>query len=177
VNPQHDATPERKKYVEALAAYGVPQDMIASLVGIDPKTLRLHYRDQLDHGKWRANAKVAEGLFNQCVKPSTAPEDWKPNTTAQIFWLKCQAGWKETVDVNVPNGIDHRHTGAVAVATPEQIAAMSDDQLASLVRGAITGQHDSAPGLNGHGVNGHAGNGAGVHASEAGSSEGDPGSA
>ena len=31
--------------VESLSGFGIPQDEIAKLIGIDPKTLRLHYAD------------------------------------------------------------------------------------------------------------------------------------
>ncbi|MDQ1249754.1 MAG: hypothetical protein QG597_4130 [Actinomycetota bacterium] len=46
-----------------MAAYGVPERDIARVLGIDPKTLRKHYRDELDTGSIKATAKVAEFLF------------------------------------------------------------------------------------------------------------------
>ncbi len=35
------------------------------MLDIDPKTLRKHYRYELDHGHTKANAKVAENLFRK----------------------------------------------------------------------------------------------------------------
>jgi hypothetical protein len=59
-----------RRQVEALAAYGVPEADIARVVGIDPKTLRKHYRDELDTGGIKATAKVAEFLL--CKATTTA---------------------------------------------------------------------------------------------------------
>ncbi len=78
------------RQVEAMAAYGVPEDGIARVVGIDPKTLRKHYRDELDTGQIKATAKVAESLFRK------ATSDGAQSVTAAIFWLKTRGGWKET---------------------------------------------------------------------------------
>jgi hypothetical protein len=51
-----------RRQVEAMAGYGVPEHAIARVVGIDPKTLRRHYREELDTGQYKATAKVAESL-------------------------------------------------------------------------------------------------------------------
>jgi hypothetical protein len=73
---------------------------------ISPPTLSKHYREELDTGKIQANAKVAEALFNRATKGGAQA------VTAMIFWLKCQAGWKETsVLEHVGDG-----GGAIAVA-------------------------------------------------------------
>ena len=77
-----------------MAAYGVPELNIASVFGIDPKTLRKHYRDQLDNGQIKATAKVAESLFRKAT--SEGPQ----SVTAAIFWLKTKGGWRETPQVH-----------------------------------------------------------------------------
>ena len=79
-----------RRQVEAMAGYGVPEADIAGVVGIDPKTLRKHYRDELKHGHVKANAKVAENLFRR------ATGEGREAVIAAIFWLKTRAGWKET---------------------------------------------------------------------------------
>jgi len=86
----HTPDPVGRRQVEALAGYGVPEADIAGMIGIDPKTLRKHYRDELDHGHVKANAKVAENLFRK------ATGEGREAVTAAIFWLKARAGWKET---------------------------------------------------------------------------------
>ena len=46
-------------------ATAFPRPRSPALVGIDPKTLRKHYRHELDHGHTKANAKVAENLYRK----------------------------------------------------------------------------------------------------------------
>src|SRR5215207_5981294 len=86
----HKPNSTARRQVEAMAGYGVPEADIAGVIGIDPKTLRKHYRDELDHGHVKANAKVAENLFRK------ATGEGREAVVAAIFWLKVRAGWKET---------------------------------------------------------------------------------
>ena len=86
----HSPDAYQRRQVETLAGYGVPETEIASLIGIDPKTLRRHYRQELDHGHTKANVKVAENLFRKAIG------DGRESVTAAIFWLKTRAHWKET---------------------------------------------------------------------------------
>jgi hypothetical protein len=88
--PSHKPDPTSRRQVEALAGYGIPEPEIAGLIGIDAKTLRKHYRDELDHGHTKANAKVAENLYRK------ATGEGREAVIAAIFWLKCRAAWKET---------------------------------------------------------------------------------
>ena len=88
--PPHQPDAGYRKQVEAMAGYGVPELDIARVVGIDPKTLRKHYRQELDGGHIKANAKVAENLFRK------ATGEGRESVIAAIFWLKTRAGWRET---------------------------------------------------------------------------------
>jgi hypothetical protein len=76
-----------------MAGYGVAEADIAEVIGIDPKTLRKHYRHELDLGHVKANVKVAENLFRKATG-----ED-RESVTAAIFWLKTRARWKETTAI------------------------------------------------------------------------------
>ena len=78
-----DAMRER---VRSLAGLGVPQVDIARIIRGDPKTLRKHFRDELDRGVAEANAVIAGSLF------TTAKGG---NVPAQKFWLKVRAHWHE----------------------------------------------------------------------------------
>ena len=88
--PAHKPEPAIRRQVEAMAAYGVPETDIARVIGIDPKTLRKHYREELDTGQIKANSRVAESLYRK------ATTDGPQSVTAAIFWLKTRARWKET---------------------------------------------------------------------------------
>jgi hypothetical protein len=79
-----------RRQVEAMASYGVPEADIAGVIGIDPKTLRKHYRAELDHGHVKANMRVAENLYRK------ATGEGREAVVAAIFWLKTRAGWRET---------------------------------------------------------------------------------
>ncbi len=95
-------TPEQRRTVETLAAYGTPHVEIGWALQIDAKTLRKHFRDELDHAKGRASAKVAETLFRLAI----GTEERAPNVGACIFWLKAQAGWSEKHELTGAGGAD-----------------------------------------------------------------------
>ena len=106
--PAHKPTDGTSKQVEAMCGYGVPEADIARVLGIDPKTLRKYYRDELDTGHIKANSRVAESLFRKATGDGTAA------VTAAIWWSKARMGWKETM-VNEMTGkdggpIEHRIT-------------------------------------------------------------------
>ena len=86
----HRADPTSRRQVEVLAGYGVREADIACVIGVDGKTLRKHYRSELDQGHIKASAKVAENLYRK------ATGDGREAVIAAIFWLKTRAGWKET---------------------------------------------------------------------------------
>src|SRR3984893_16998345 len=79
----NDALREKARY---LAGLGVRQDDIARIIGCAPKTLRKRFRDELDRGVAEANATISGSLFGAAKGG---------NVTAQIFWLKTRAHWRE----------------------------------------------------------------------------------
>jgi hypothetical protein len=86
--PKFCPTEEQRLRVRSLAAFGVPQTNIAVSIGLrSPKTLRRHFRDELERAAHEANARVAQSLYQQASNG---------NITAAIFWLKSRAGWRET---------------------------------------------------------------------------------
>jgi predicted transcriptional regulator len=88
MNITHEPTPETRKLVESTSGLGLPHEQIAMLVGIDDKTLRKHYREELDLGKAKANSQIAKTLYQK----ATAGD-----TTSLIWWTKAQMRWSETV--------------------------------------------------------------------------------
>ena len=116
----HQPDPAQRKQVETLAAYGIPETDISQVVGIDPKTLRRHYREELDLGETKANAQVAGFLFAAARNG---------NVTAQIFWLKTRARWKETPS-------EHWHSGAVATF---DVGQLTDEALERIIAASPEG--------------------------------------
>jgi hypothetical protein len=88
-----------------MAAYGIPQEQIVTVLRsskrkdadgiasdvpgakhITSKTLRKHFRQELDTAAIEANAQIAGSLFQKARGG---------DTISMIFWLKVRAGWKE----------------------------------------------------------------------------------
>ena len=84
--PLHKPTSKTRNQVSLHARVGTTHKTIGELIGIDPKTLRKHYRKELDFAKVEAVATVGGALFNKATEG---------DTTAMIFWMKTQAGWRE----------------------------------------------------------------------------------
>lgn len=87
--PEYKPTDKDRSTVQMMAAYGIPQADIAAVVDCDLKTLRKHFRAELDTAAAQANARVAAALFKK------ATGDGPSSVTAAIFWLKARAGWQE----------------------------------------------------------------------------------
>jgi hypothetical protein len=80
------ATDAMRDQVRHLAGIGVPQDDIATVIGCAAKTLRKWFRNELDRGVAEAKATMCGYLFASAKRG---------NVTAQIFWLKTRANWRE----------------------------------------------------------------------------------
>ena len=89
---KHIPTDEQRRLVESTSGLGLLQEQIAILVDIDEKTLRLHYRKELDAGKAKANGQIAKTLFSKAISG---------DTTSLIWWTKTQMKWSETVKQEV----------------------------------------------------------------------------
>ena len=84
---RHEPSEDDRRTVRALSCYGVPHEDIATHMDMDAKTLRKHYRRELDRGTIEANAKVAATLFTMATVDK--------NVAAAIFWMKARGGWRE----------------------------------------------------------------------------------
>jgi predicted acetyltransferase len=82
-----EPTGEHRNLVRAMSGLGIPQQDIATHLEIDAKTLRKHFRRELDRGSIEATVKVAQSLFQMATSGQ--------NTAAAIFWMKARAGWRE----------------------------------------------------------------------------------
>lgn len=126
---KHRATAGRREMVEAMSAYGIPQQDIANVLKIDKKTLLKHYRDELDLASAKANAAVAGKLYKKAMAGCT---------TSMIFWLKTRARWSEkiVVDSTVTNtgAVTHTHKKDESWDDPMQAAAEYQDMVKNLTR-------------------------------------------
>ena len=110
------------KQVEALAAQGLTRKQIAESLGISPATVYDRQRKDEDfkaaikRGKAKGIAKVSNALFQQAIKG---------NITAQIFYLKTQAGWKEK------DRLDVKQQGSVQINFVDDLKPDDGDEGAS----------------------------------------------
>lgn len=120
----HEPTDQMRRMVESMSAYGIPQDKIATVIGIDAKTLRKYYRTELDTADVKANSKVAESLYRK------ATGDGAQSVTAAIFWLKTRAGWKDTSEVRLTGkdggAIQTEEVGAAATKLAAFVNAIAE---------------------------------------------------
>jgi hypothetical protein len=84
---KHKPTDTTRAQVSALKSYGHTQEEIARFLGIVRDTLTYYYSRELETADINANAEVARRLFNRATK--------KDDLSAQIFWLKTRARWRE----------------------------------------------------------------------------------
>jgi hypothetical protein len=84
---EHIPTKTSRRMVTGYARVGTTQETIAAVLGIDVKTLRKHYREELDFAAHNAIEQIGGALYNKALSGDTG---------AMIFWLKTRAGWKET---------------------------------------------------------------------------------
>lgn len=82
--PEHQATEENKQKVIDLSCNGFNQEDIADYLDIDDKTLRKHYRIELNKAKRDKTIALGNKLYLRAL-------DGDPQ--AQEFWLKCQGKW------------------------------------------------------------------------------------
>jgi hypothetical protein len=90
--PRTELTDSQVAELETLAAV-LNQDQIADYMGIPARTLRAIFaRDESVSAAYKKGRARAIGRVSQSLLRSATDG----NTTAQIFYLKTQAGWKET---------------------------------------------------------------------------------
>lgn len=98
----HEPTERTRAEVSALYSFGIPQEDIAKYIGIDSKTLRKYYRDELDNSVTKANAAVGRFLYQNAtgntLKDGASHSDC---VRAAMFWAKTRMGWRETNNLDV----------------------------------------------------------------------------
>jgi hypothetical protein len=128
--PKFKPTAEQMAAVQVLVACGFNQEDIAAQI-INPetgeplssRTMRKSMRAALDGGKAGANALVAKSLFKKAT--GSGPQA----VSAAIFWLKCQAGWKEaaqSIELSGPQG------APIVVADAADLSKLSTNDLINL---------------------------------------------
>lgn len=125
----HDPTDELKAKVSALKSFGVPEEEIATYIGISDMTLRKYYAEVLDKANIERNLKVAGFLYRaasgQAVDDGASYSDC---IRAAMFYAKTRMQWRETNHVSVTDGEGGDLFGGLAAAIRE---ATADSQIDS----------------------------------------------
>lgn len=132
--PAIEITPEICKKAELMAARGLTMTQIADALGMHYDTLNekkkefSEFSEAIKRGQAKGIGTITNCLFERAIGYSH-PEDkifcnkdgevttvetmkhWAPDTTAQIFYLKNRAGWKDSKDVKHSGNITHEHEG------------------------------------------------------------------
>ena len=120
--PAFEPSAEQQRTVRAMAGFGVPQEDIATFLDIDAKTLRKHFRAELDRGSIEATTKVAQSLFRMATEGN--------NVAAAIFWMKARAGWSERQ--RIEHGMAPGMQGFTVISGVERADQLRDDELARI---------------------------------------------
>jgi AcrR family transcriptional regulator len=88
--PAYQPTDKDRPIAEALSGWSIPQDRIARVIGVDPKTLRKHFADELEIGSAKLEAQLAQNLLR------IAQGQDRQALIATIFALTSRFGWVET---------------------------------------------------------------------------------
>ena len=106
-----EPTDELRARVKSLVGFGVPQQQICTLIGIQSmKTLRKYFRSELARGEVEALAKVQQTAFR------LATSGRNPRMTMQ--WLKRRAKWAPGMRSRPQPGEVQHHKWTVEVYQP-----------------------------------------------------------
>ena len=121
--PAYEPSDKDRRVVEMLAGWSVPNERIAAVLGIDPKTLRKHYREGLDVGYARLEAQLAHNLLR------IAQGHDRQALIATIFALKARFGWVEATPPSRDRELGKKEAAGVAATTAGRNSDWGDDLL------------------------------------------------
>jgi AraC-like DNA-binding protein len=97
---EYEPTADQRALVENTSAFGLTQADIAQQLKIDEKTLRKHFRDELNSGKFKVDM-----LAGKTVTELMKSRDERVRLEAAKYYTARRMGWKET-NVNEQVGKD-----------------------------------------------------------------------
>ena len=116
--PTYVPTDKDRSFVRAMIIAGCTQERVAEVMEIAPKTLRKHFRKELDFSNDITNAGFVSNLIRQALK-----DDFRA-IPACMFLTKTRLGWRDRSALEV--------TGADGGPIQFDASNLTDEQLASL---------------------------------------------
>jgi hypothetical protein len=125
-------TADQRGNVEAMTGFCIPQEAICRLIinpetgkPIDKKTLELHFRDEIETGRTKANATVGRFIY-ATITGAPGGVDYPPGRIDLAkYWASCNMGWKPTT-VHQHQGIsddDGSSVGEKLIRSFDRLAA------------------------------------------------------
>ena len=111
---KHIADDTTREVVRSLASFGVTQEAIANHIGINDKSLRKHYSDELKTALMHKGMVVGNFLYG--LASGQALNDGANHaecSRAAMFWMKTQMKWRETAAMD--------HTSSDGSMTPNLV--------------------------------------------------------
>src|SRR5574344_84803 len=95
VTSREEVLEETRYQIEMMAAFGMPVDQIAVVVGMAKMTLMAYCQEDIDRGRALGHQAVAGKLYDMAIDGE--------HLSATQFYLKAKCGWKETTSVEFPD--------------------------------------------------------------------------
>ena len=124
----------QRSLVESASAFGITQAEIATQLKISEPTLRKHFREELDGGKFKADMKVGGNMY-----ALTQSADEQVRLRACQWWTARRMGWKET-NVNEQVGKDGGPIETKDVSAVDVIRARIAGVSARIGAGSASGE-------------------------------------
>lgn len=105
-SPGFEPTATQARQVAVMASLGLSKKDIALVLNIEEKLLALYYKRELTVANNLANAMVARVALQMALSGQSAD--------MTKFWLKTQAKWRETQNINLEANLKTEDVGASA---------------------------------------------------------------
>ena len=143
--PPYEATEKDQVTVKAMVAGGIKQAAIAAVLKISPKTLRKHFRHEINTGAAEIDGLVVKSLIQMALgqKAAVGRPALPPNFNAAKYYTQARMGWSERIVVDdgkpadTPMRVVVEFVGEAAAPRVEQSAPQSGSRLPDDIRKAV----------------------------------------
>ena len=140
--PPYVPTDKDRLTVKVMVAGGIEQSAIAGVLGIALKTLRKHFRREIETSAAEVAAQVVASLITMAVGQKAAPgrSALPPNFNAAKYYTQARMGWSERIIVDdgkpadTPMRVVVEFVGEAGAPQVEQSAPRTGSRLSDDIR-------------------------------------------
>lgn len=131
-----------RQQVELMIACGIPEDLIAAVLGTSAPTLRKHCAAEIASAGTKVKARVGQFIVASILGLGGGVKDDRARATLAMFFAKTRMGWRETsaVELSGPDGKPIETRGG---ASAELISEL--DRIAKRLAGGKAGEAPEIP--------------------------------